>query len=95
MKVTSDDVEHVATLANLELSSEELATFTAQLDSILTFFEKLQELDTEGIEPTFQISVFHNPFREDKVEPSISEEDALKNAPEKDNGYFKVPKVIG
>ncbi len=95
MRVTSNDVKHIAKLANLKLSPEELTTFTTQLDSILTFFEKLQELDTQGIEPTFQVSSFQSPFRKDEETHSMSEEDSLRNAPEKDSGYFKVPKVIG
>lgn len=95
MKVTIDDVKHIAMLAKLELDPEELSTFTSQLDSILVYFEKLKELDTEGIEPTFQITAFQTHLRVDETTPSLSKDESLKNAPEQEKGHFKVPRVIG
>ncbi len=95
MAVTRKDVEHIAELARLKFSEDELNNFTDQLNKILTYVEKLNELDTENIEPLSHPVEGNNVFREDKIKPSISTEEALKNAPEKDEQFFHVPKVIG
>jgi aspartyl-tRNA(Asn)/glutamyl-tRNA(Gln) amidotransferase subunit C len=95
MKITEKDVAHVAELANLDLSAEERAEFGAQLDSILGYFEQLNELDTSGVEPMAQVLAPQPALlREDEVRPSLGQETALANAAEKGAGYFKVPKVI-
>jgi aspartyl-tRNA(Asn)/glutamyl-tRNA(Gln) amidotransferase subunit C len=93
--VTLKDVEHIAELARLKFSGEELGDFTHQLNEILKYVEKLDELDTENVEPLSHPIEGNNAFREDKLRPSISREEALKNAPDKDDEFFKVPKVIG
>ncbi len=95
MAVTRKDVEHIAELARLKFSDEELNNFTGQLNEILAYVDKLNELDTEDVEPLSHPVEGSNVFREDVVKPSIPTEDALKNAPVKDEQFFHVPKVIG
>lgn len=95
MPVTIKDVEHIAKLAKLEFSEDEKAKFTEQFNEILTFMEKLNELDTSKVEPLSHVIELQNVFREDVVKPSVSTEEALKNAPVKNDKFFKVPKVIG
>ena len=94
MKITVKDVQYVANLARLELTDEELENLTKQLDGILTYMNKLNELDTEGIEPLSHVLPLKNVYREDKVTSSLPVEEALKNAPSREGGFFKVPKVI-
>ena len=94
MKISRNEVEHVARLARLALQPEELEALTGQMDAILDYVDKLNELDTEGIEPTAHAVPMENAFREDLVKPSIGIERAQQNAPEKDGSCFKVPKVI-
>ena len=94
MKITVKDVQYVANLARLELTDEELGNLTKQLDGILTYMNKLNELDTEGIEPLSHVLPLKNVYREDKVTSSLPVEEALKNAPCREGGFFKVPKVI-
>ena len=95
MSVTRKDVEHIAELARLKFKDEELENFTSQLNEILEYMEKLNELDTDNVEPLSHPVEAQNVFREDGVKPSVKREDALKNAHEKDDEFFKVPKVIG
>ncbi len=92
--VTLKEVEHIAELARLKFSKDELQNFTHQLNQILKYVEKLNELDTENVEPLSHPVEGYNIFREDKIKPSISREFALKNAPDSDGEFFKVPKVI-
>jgi len=94
MKITRKEVEYVAHLARLRLSEDEAEKFTAQMDQILSYFEKLNELNTEGIEPTSHSVPMVNAFREDLVKPSLPVDDALVNAPDKEGNFFKVPKII-
>jgi aspartyl-tRNA(Asn)/glutamyl-tRNA(Gln) amidotransferase subunit C len=94
MKITREQVEHVAKLARLELSEAEKTLFTTQLDGILAYVDKLGELDTDGIVPTAHAVPMENAFREDVVQPSIGVEHALANAPDRSDSFFRVPKVI-
>lgn len=94
MKISRTEVEHVARLARLALQPEELDALTGQMDAILGYVEKLNELDTDGIEPTAHAVPMENAFREDVVKPSIGIKKAQQNAPETDGSCFKVPKVI-
>ena len=94
MAVTMKDVERVASLARLEFSDEEKKTLMNQLNRILEYMEKLNELDTSNVEPLAQVVPLTNVFREDKVKPSQPVSDILKNAPAKTDKFFKVPKVI-
>ena len=95
MSVTRKDVEHIAELARLKFKEKELESFTHQLNDILAYMEQLNELDTENVEPLSQPIEGSNVFREDITKPSLDREHALKNAPDKDEEFFKVPKVIG
>lgn len=92
--ITKTEVQKVAHLARLELSPEEVELFTTQLNDILQAAEKLQALDTEGVQPTAYAVPMQNVFREDVPEPSLSREEALANAPDPQDGYFRVPKIM-
>jgi aspartyl-tRNA(Asn)/glutamyl-tRNA(Gln) amidotransferase subunit C len=94
MKITRKEVEQVAVLARLELSAAEVETFTGQMDAILAYVEKLNGLDTAGIVPTAHAVPMENAFRADEVRPALGTESALANAPERVEGFFRVPKVI-
>jgi aspartyl-tRNA(Asn)/glutamyl-tRNA(Gln) amidotransferase subunit C len=94
MKITRSEVEHVARLARLALSPEEIDTFTGQMDAILAYVDTLKELDTDGITPTSHAVPVENAFREDAVRPSIGVDNALANAPDRVEDFFRVPKVI-
>ncbi|TCS80588.1 Asp-tRNA(Asn)/Glu-tRNA(Gln) amidotransferase subunit GatC [Tepidibacillus fermentans] len=94
MRLSKKEVEHVANLARLTLTEEEVALFTEQLSSILDFAQKLNELDTEHVKPTSHALNITNVFREDEVIESISREYALKNAPDQKDGQFKVPSIL-
>lgn len=92
--ITREQVEHVADLARLSLTPEEAERLTEQLNQILAFAHKLNELDTDGVEPTSHVLPLANVMRDDEVRPSIPREEALKNAPDHADGLFRVPKVI-
>lgn len=94
MSVLLKDVEHVAKLARLALSDEEKTRFTDQLNAILKYAEKLNELDTEGVEPTTHVLPVNNVLREDAARPSWPIEEVLSNAPEEEEGQFRVPAVL-
>ena len=92
--ITKKEVEHVAKLAKLEFNEEEKEEFTSQLNSILDYFKKLNELDTEKVEPTAYVASMPNLLNEDKVEPSLPQEEVLSNSKYVKRGYFKVPKIM-
>ena len=94
MKISKQEVEHVAKLARLELAEEEKEKLIDQLSNILTYVETLNELDTKGVEPTSHVLDIKNVMRDDVSAPSLPQEQALANAPEKAAGHFKVPKII-
>jgi aspartyl-tRNA(Asn)/glutamyl-tRNA(Gln) amidotransferase subunit C len=94
MKITKQEVEHVAKLARLELSEQEKERVTDQLSNILTYIETLNELDTTAVEPTSHVLNINNVMRDDVPGASLAQERALANAPEKAAGHFKVPKII-
>lgn len=93
-KITRKEVEHVARLARLELAEEEKEQMTAQLDSILEYIEKLNELDTSQVEPTTTVIPMVSVMRDDVVRPSLSQDEALANAPDREDVYFRVPRII-
>jgi len=95
MAVTKKDVEKIAELARLKFSDEELENFTPQMNEILSYMDKLNELDTENVKPLSHPVEQINVFRDDELKSSISTEEALKNSPDKTDTHFKVPKVIG
>ena len=94
MKITIKEVEQVARLARLELTEEEKERTRAQLDSILSYIDKLNELDTSAVEPTSHVLPMTNVFREDQVRPSLSQEEALANAPDRHGLFFRVPRIL-
>lgn len=94
MSVTRKDVEYIAALAKLKFSESELDSFTGELNQILSYVEKLNELDTTNVEPLSYPVEVAEALREDKLMPSVSTEEALKNAPDATEEFFKVPKVI-
>ena len=94
MKVTENDVKVVASLSRLNISSEESVEVITQLDKFLTYVENLQAIDTTKIEPTTYAVPMQNVFRADIIKPSLARELALSNAPLKEEGYFKVPRVL-
>ncbi|RXJ02423.1 Asp-tRNA(Asn)/Glu-tRNA(Gln) amidotransferase subunit GatC [Anaerobacillus alkaliphilus] len=93
-RITKDQVKHVAHLARLSVSEEEVELFTEHLDAIIGFAEQLNELDTEGVEPTTHVLDVKNVLREDEVRKSLSREDVLKNAPDHQDGQVKVPSIL-
>jgi aspartyl-tRNA(Asn)/glutamyl-tRNA(Gln) amidotransferase subunit C len=94
MALTRDEVLHVATLARLSLETAEIELFTRQLNDILAYVEKLQELDTSGLPPLTHVVPLSNVFREDTVTPCLDRDAALDNAPAKEAGAFLVPRII-
>ncbi|MBD2870903.1 Asp-tRNA(Asn)/Glu-tRNA(Gln) amidotransferase subunit GatC [Paenibacillus arenilitoris] len=94
MSITTKDVEHVANLARLELTDSEKEQFTEQLNAILKYAEKLNGLDTDGVEPTSHVLPIMNVMRADDNRPSLPIEKVLLNAPDDEDGQFKVPAVL-
>ena len=94
MKITREEVENVARLARLDLADDEVDTITSQLDTILSYVAKLDELDTTGVAVTTHTQNITNAFREDEVRESLPREKVLANAPEQNGEAFVVPKVI-
>ena len=94
MKISEQDIKTVASLSRLRIRDEEAEDVLFQLNKILTYVENLQSLDTSNIEPTTYALPMQNVFRDDKVKPSLDRELALSNAPLKEAGYFKVPRVL-
>ena len=94
MSVSKDDVKKIAELARLKFSDSEIENYTSEMNDILGYVEKLNELDTENVEPLSHPIENNNVFREDVVKQSTEHERALKNAPDKTSEHFKVPKVI-
>lgn len=88
------DVKYVANLARIHLTPDEEQKFAAQLNHILGYIEKLRELDVSNVEPTAHAVPLVNVARPDEIRPSMSHEDALRNAPSKANGLFLVPKIV-
>jgi aspartyl-tRNA(Asn)/glutamyl-tRNA(Gln) amidotransferase subunit C len=95
MKITKEEVVHVAKLARLNLNDDAIEVYTKQLGDILTYMDTLNSVDTKDVPPTSHAIFINNAFREDEVKASVSVERALANAPQSDDGSFVVPKVIG
>ncbi len=92
--VTKQDVEYIAQLAQLTLDEEAKERLVGELTNILTYVDKLGELDTSDTPPMMHALQMTNVFREDVTEPSLSREEALENAPEHDGEYFLVPRIL-
>ena len=94
VKITCKDVADVALLSRLEFSEKELETFTGQMDAILEYAEVLNKVNVDNVEPTAHVLPLKNVMRKDEAKPSLARELALSNAPEQEDGYFKVPKIM-
>jgi len=94
MKLTVKDVDYVAKLARLALSDDEKAKYTEQLDKILEYMDELNRVDTSNVEPVFQAVEMKNVFREDEAAVSGLADDIIANAPDREDRFFKVKKVI-
>ena len=94
MEITNKLIQDIAALAKLEFDEQSAEQMKADLEKIIGFVDKLSEIDTEGVEPLIYLSEEVNVLREDEVKAVISQVEALKNAPEKDSDYFKVPTVL-
>lgn len=94
MKITTSEIEYVAHLARLSFDPSEIESFTRQLNDILVYVSKLEELDTSRVEPTTHALQLTNALRKDEVRPSLPVEKILSNAPEREEGRFVVPKII-
>lgn len=94
MALTHEDVLHIARLARIDLTPEDVDRFASQLSSILNHFQALAALDTDDVEPTAHPLPLSNVMRNDSVTPSLSQDDALANAPRAEDGYFRVRAVL-
>ena len=92
--ISKEDVDHVALLGRLELTEEEKVIYTRQLNDILEHFQSLQRLDTDNVQPTAHVLPLKNVLREDWVGQHLSREEALANCPDRDDNYFKVPRIV-
>lgn len=93
--ITKKDLEHIGWLARLELSEIDKEKYTPKLNSVLDYFSELDEVDTEGVEPTYHVLPLSNVFREDEPGTgSLSQEEGLSNAPKKQDGFFKAPRMM-
>lgn len=87
-------VKHMAEISKLSFSKDEIEGFTGKLANVLEYVEKLNEVNVEGVQPTYQVNKHIQVFREDIVEKSLTVEEVLQNAPEKQYGYFKILKIV-
>ncbi|MGM9928325.1 MAG: Asp-tRNA(Asn)/Glu-tRNA(Gln) amidotransferase subunit GatC [Bacillus sp. (in: firmicutes)] len=93
-RISTDDVKHVAHLARLAVTEEEVQQMTKELDAIISFAEQLNELDTTNVKPTFHVLDMTNVMREDVAKPGLPVEDVVKNAPNHKDGMIRVPSII-
>ena len=91
--ITIQDVEHVAKLARLDLTEEEKVKFSKQLGDVLKYVEQMNEVDTSNVEPLSHVVDFNNVMREDEIHYDCTKEQLMMNAPDEENGFFKVPKI--
>ncbi len=94
MKVNEELIDHIAHLAKLSFEGEQKEAIRRDLDRMITFVDKLSELDTTAVEPLIFMSNEVNRLRDDEVHQEISHQEALRNAPQKDSDYFRIPKVL-
>jgi len=94
MRVDEKTLRHVARIARLDLTDEEVQKFLPQLSEIIESFSTLDELDTKDIAPSFQPIPLRNALREDKIEPCLTQEQALENTKHKKDGFFKGPRAV-
>ena len=94
MAITREEVRHVATLFRLGLSEDDITRFQEQLSQIIDYFQVLQQVDTEGVEPTSHTLALENVMRDDEPRPSFPSDDILANAPFRENSFFRVRAVL-
>ena len=92
--ITKKDLEHIGWLARIELSEEDKEKYTPKLISVLDYFGELERAETEGVEPTYHVLPLSNVFREDVPTGSLSQEEALSNAPKNQDGFIKAPRMM-
>ena len=93
MQISKDIVTHTAYLSRLYLKAEEVEQYSKQIEDILSYIDKLKELDVKNVEPTFHVLELKNVLRKDIERPSLSVDEVLQNSPDKENNFFSVPKV--
>ncbi len=94
MSISDKDMQHLKTLARLELSDEETAHLKHDLNAMLGYFDQIKDLDTDGVEELARPIATHNVFRDDTVKASLTHEEAMKLSNENEAGYFKVPRTV-
>jgi len=92
--ITREDVEHISWLASINIKEDEMDEFVRQFNSILEYFHQLDEIDTESVKPIYRVVDLVNVFREDQELRSLSQEESLRNAPLKENGHFRSPRIV-
>jgi len=92
--ISTSDIQHLASLSSLALADDEVDGLRQDLENIIGYIKQLGELDTAGVEPTYQVTGLENVWREDEVQPGISRDELLNLAPEKQNHQVKVPQVL-
>lgn len=94
MRIDPGQVEHIARLARLSITEDERETLGLQLSNIIEYVEKLNELDTSGVEPTSHVLELTNVIREDRTKPSLTPDEALANSPDRAGNFYRVPRII-
>jgi len=94
LHLSTEQVQHIARLARVEIGEEEVERFSEQLSAILDYFQRLQQVDTEGVSPTAHTLPLHNIFRDDEPEPCLEPEEVLANAPQREGDLFRVKAVL-
>ena len=92
--ITKETISHMASLSKLSFSESEKETLSNELNEIISFIDKIREIDTDGVEPTYQVNQYDSPVREDKVWESLPQKEVVKNTVEEQYGYFKILKVV-
>ncbi len=93
-EINEELVRHIAHLARLHMGDDQIHTMSGELSQIVAFVDQLSEVDTADVEPTAHALPLNNVLRDDEIRPSIKQSAALSNAPESENGFFRVPKVL-
>jgi len=94
MSVSLEDVRHLAELSQIRLNRTELTSLASDIDRIVGYIDQLDELDTAGVEPTFQLTGLENVWRTDEIKPQLERRELLRLAPDSEDGQVKVPKVL-
>ena len=93
--MTTQEIENIADLARLKFSDEKIGQFAAQFENVVKYIGVIENLNLDGVEPLAQVNSLENVFADDTARPSLSAEEALRNAPKRNESFFKVPKVLG